>query len=258
MENGKADRVSWPLGLAQSNNSNRKIINTDNQWDIISHIDIGESFAFLINLLFVICLKDDAGWLGTKELLIDNYDFYLNQIIADWSLAKPGLTTKNVTVLKINQIQREPAPFHPQGAGCQDVLSLSLFITADTLDVSRPHPCPLSSPVVWCWPRVSPLLTVLTPGKLVLAWPGVTALWPAGARCLVRLRRTQGESQADLVTSRAKIPDYRDLNVFVLHSLFRLYLFGEGKCNLWKMDYQDNIVRLPLFSPPSATFPSTK
>ena len=28
-------------------------------------------------------LKDDAARLGTKELLIDNYDFYLNQIIAD-------------------------------------------------------------------------------------------------------------------------------------------------------------------------------
>ena len=254
MENGKADRVSWPLDLAQSNNSNRKIINTDNHWDIISHIDIGGSFAFLINFPFVICLKDDAGWLGTKELLIDNYDFYLNQIIADWSLAKPGLTTKNVTVLKINQIQREPAPFHPQVAGCQDVLPLSLFLTPDTLNVSSPVLCPhllsdVARACLRCWLRSLPG-NCCSPGR---EWPPCDRPAPGA-----RLRRTQGDSQADLVTSRAKMPDYRNLNVFVLHSLFRLYLFGEGKCNLWKMDYQDNIVRLPLFSPPSATFPSTK
>ena len=43
--------------------------------------------------------------------------------------------------------------------------------------------------------------------------------WPAGARCSERhTQARRGESPAaDLVTSQAEIPDYRDLNVFVLH-----------------------------------------
>lgn len=40
------------LGLAQSNNSNEKIINTDNQWDIICLIDIGESSSLVLSIAF--------------------------------------------------------------------------------------------------------------------------------------------------------------------------------------------------------------
>lgn len=244
------------LGLAQSNNSNEKIINTDNQWDIICLIDIGESSSLVLSIAFCYLPERWRGEIWAQKNLLYWQLWFLSQSNYSWLITCQTRAYHQKCDCFKNQ---------SNSAGARPLPPTSCRLPGCSLAIVRYSQIPLvchichypSLTCVWCWPRVSPLVTVSAPGKLLLRLAGdLTGRRPVPVSR--RARVSHRAPPADLVTSRAKIPDYRDLNVFVLHSLFRLYLFGEGKCNLWKMDYQDNIVRLPARPPRSVTFTSTK